>query len=79
MAKTTISNNAWKDYVKRLLQAELKKNGVNYQELAKRLERIGIDEKPENINTKINRGAFRASFLIQCLKACGCRDLNIEI
>lgn len=79
MAETVITNNQWKGYVKRLLKAELEKNGVNYQELAKRLAQIGLDEKPENINTKINRGTFRASFLIQCLKACGCRDLNIEI
>lgn len=79
MAKPTTTNMNWGKYVKRLLQVELKKKGISYQELSKKLAQIDIKEKPENINTKINRGTFRASFFIQCLKAIGCRDLNIEL
>jgi len=69
----------WEDYVKRLLQVELTKKGMKYPDLAKKLSEIGIDEKPENINNKINRGSFRAVFLIQCLKAIGCKSLPIEL
>lgn len=75
----TNKNTDWEDYVKRLLQVELTKKGMKYPDLAKRLAEIGIEEKPENINNKINRGSFRAVFLIQCLKAIGCQSLPIEL
>jgi hypothetical protein len=66
------------DRVKRLLKAELKRRGVTYQELAKRLEAAGVHESPQNIANKISRGGFSAVFLVQCLDAIGCKTLNLE-
>ncbi len=79
MAKLTTDATDWEERVKRLLRAELARKGVKYPELSKYLARIGIEESAAAINTKINRGTFRAYFLIQCLTAIGCKKLDIEL
>jgi hypothetical protein len=43
-----------------------------------KLGEMGIRETPENIANKISRGGFTAVFFIQCLRAIGVRQLNIE-
>ncbi|MBF0306743.1 MAG: hypothetical protein HQL41_13955 [Alphaproteobacteria bacterium] len=63
--------------VKGLLKAELKRRGLTYDELARRLTERGFPESPENIANKISRGKFTAVFFLQCLDAAGVRDLRI--
>ena len=46
----------WQAKVKGLLKAELKRRNLTYQELAGRLEEIGVHETPRNIANKISRG-----------------------
>lgn len=67
----------WSEQVKRLLKAELKRQGVTYEELAKRLTSMGIPESAANIANKISRGGFSAVFLVQCLEAIGTRALAV--
>jgi len=68
----------WERDVKGILKSELARREMSYEELCKKLEVIGVNEKPENVNNKINRGTFSAIFLIQCLKAIGCENLKID-
>ncbi len=68
----------WQNRVKNLLKAELKRRGVSYKQLAERLEAMGIHETERNINNKISRGGFTATFFIQCLVAIGCHTLHLE-
>ena len=68
----------WQDRVKGILKAELKRRNVSYKQLAERLEAMGIHETERNINNKISRGGFTATFFIQCLKAVGCTTLHLE-
>ena len=68
----------WEKEIKGILKSELARRGMTYDELCKKLEGIGVSEKPENINNKINRGTFSAIFLVQCLKAIGCENLKID-
>ena len=70
--------NNWKNISKGILKSELKKRGLTYNELTDKLKNIGIIEKVENIDTKINRGTFSATFFLQCLKAIDCKKLNLE-
>lgn len=63
---------------KGMLKAELKRRGLTYDELARRLTERGFPESPENIANKISRGKFTAVFFLQCLDAVGVRDLRIE-
>ena len=68
----------WQDRVKGILKAELKRRNVSYRQLAEKLEALGIHETERNINNKISRGGFTATFFVQCLLAVGCHTLRLE-
>ena len=68
----------WQDRVKGILKAELKRRNVSYKQLAERLEATGIHETERNINNKISRGGFSATFFVQCLTVIGCHTLHLE-
>lgn len=68
----------WNDHSKRLLKAELIKRGISHEELATRLQEIGMNETKSSIDSKISRGTFSASFLMQCLHVIGCNNFAIE-
>ena len=68
----------WNEHSKRLLKAELIKRGISNEELASRLQRIGLNETKASIDSKICRGTFSASFLMQCLHVIGCNYFTIE-
>jgi len=73
-----VPDKEWQDRVKNMLKAELKRRGISYKELATRLEDMGIHETERNINNKISRGGFSATFFVQCLIAIGCTTLHLE-
>lgn len=63
---------------KRYLKAELKRAGVGYGELARRLSEMGLPETEGSITVKINRGGFPAWFLVASLEAIGCSSLRLD-
>jgi hypothetical protein len=63
---------------KRYLKAELKRAGVGYAELARRLSDKGLPETEGSITVKINRGGFPAWFLIAALEAIGASSLRLS-
>jgi hypothetical protein len=68
----------WQARVKGLLKAEMKRRNLSYDQLASRLEEIGISTTAPILRTKVSRGGFSAVFFVQCLKAIGCRSLSLE-
>lgn len=52
----------------RFLKAEMKRAGVTYPELAKRLEGHGLQETEASIASKLFRGTFAATFLLAALE-----------
>ena len=68
----------WAERAKRLLKAELKRADVTYEELASRLCAMDLEETKASIASKLNRGAFPATFLLASLKAIGKTTLNLE-
>ncbi len=74
----TASSQQWADRAKRYLKAELKRAGVGYAELARRLTEMGLPETEGSITVKINRGAFPAWFLIAALEAIGATSLRLS-
>jgi hypothetical protein len=62
---------------KRYLQAELKREGVTYEELAHRLSEIGWKETKGSIAAKISRGGFPAAFFVAAMKALGRENVNL--
>lgn len=45
---------------------------------AKPENEIGVEETKAGIDSKISRGSFRATFLLQCLTVIGCQKIEIE-
>ena len=68
----------WDDKAKRLLKSELVKRGVSNADLVLMLNEIGVEETKASIDSKISRGSFSATFLLQCLTVIGCHKLDIE-
>lgn len=68
----------WDDKAKRLLKSEMVKRGFTNADLVGLLNEIGVEETKASIDSKISRGSFSATFLLQCLSVIGCHKLEIE-
>jgi hypothetical protein len=69
----------WNSKVKRLLKSELVKRGITNENLVAMLDNIGVHETKASVDSKISRGTFGATFLIQCLQAIGCKNFVPEV
>ena len=63
--------------VKGILKAELKRRGLTYSDLVSLLAARGVVETEANLRNKISRGAFTATFFVECLVAIGCEQILI--
>lgn len=63
---------------KTLLKIELLKAGLSVEDLQKLLKAKGHNYTLSSLNSKISRGAFSATFLLQCLEAMGHLNINIK-
>jgi hypothetical protein len=68
----------WTHRSKRFLQAELKRRGVTYADLARRLTDMGLPETEGSITVKINRGTFPVWFFLAALNVIGCPQVRLE-
>jgi len=68
----------WNERASRYLKAELKRQGVTYDDLAARLNAIGFQETKASISNKISRGAFTAAFFLASLSVTGVNVVRIE-
>lgn len=66
------------DRTARYLKAELKRAGVTYAELAKRLEAHGLKETESSIANKLSRGTIAATFLLATLAALEMEGMRLE-
>lgn len=62
----------------RYLKAQMKRAGVTYSELAKRLEAHGFHETEASITSKLARGTFAATFFLACLAALELEGVRLE-
>ncbi len=67
----------WNERASRYLKAELKRQGVTYDDLATRLNAIGFQETKASISNKISRGAFTAAFFLASLNVAGVQTLHV--
>ena len=56
----------WENRAANALKAELKKANLTYDELALRLNAIGVPETNASIRNKLSRGKFSFLFVLQC-------------
>ena len=61
----------------RYLKAEMKRAGVTYSELARRLEAHGLQETEASITSKLARGTFAATFMLGVLAALEMEGLDL--
>ena len=55
----------WNCVASRLVKAELQKRGIKYAELSSMLAEMGIQQSPANLRSKLSKGVFSASLLLQ--------------
>lgn len=53
----------------RFLKAEMKRSGVTYAEMARRLKDHGLKETEASITSKLARGTFAATFMLAAVAA----------
>ena len=69
-ARKTIPINAeYEEKAKALLRFSMSQKSVSVEELALRLNAMGIEISPGGLANKISRGGFGSSFLLQCMDA----------
>jgi hypothetical protein len=73
-----VTEAQWTEKASRFLKAELKRAGVDYEELAIRLTNTGMAETKASVANKLSRGTFQAAFLLASLKAIGCASMRLE-
>ena len=66
------------DKTARFIKAEMKRAGVTYAELAKRLEAHGLKELEASIANKLSRGTIAATFLLATLAALELEGIRLE-
>jgi Domain of unknown function (DUF6471) len=62
----------------RYIKAEMKRAGVTYAELAKRLESHGLRETEASIANKFSRGTIAATLLLATLAALGLPGIQLD-
>ena len=67
----------WGQKASRFIKAELKRSGVGYKELAKRLNEHGLQETETSITGKLARGTFAASFFLSVLTVLELEGLQL--
>jgi len=73
-----MDNKDWNTKAKNMIKAELSKRGIDYIELAEKLNEIGIEETQMNIANKINRGTFNFTFALQIFKVLNMDTLRLK-
>lgn len=68
----------WAERIKRLLKAELKRADITYEELARRMSRMGVGETKASVASKLSRGGFRATFFLAAMKAIGVGQVRLR-
>jgi hypothetical protein len=71
------AHDEWAHRAARFLKAELKRAGVTYDDLARRLADLGIVETRGAVAAKVNRGVYPAWFLFAAMKAIGRETVNL--
>jgi hypothetical protein len=64
--------------IRQFLKAELKRRSVTYEELARRLNRLGAHETKASVANKISRGQFSAIFFVDTLRAIGIDKVDLD-
>jgi Domain of unknown function (DUF6471) len=68
----------WAKIVSKILKTELAKRDMGYSELVERLKSLDVHVKVEDVRGRVSRGNFSAMLFVQCLRAIGVKNLQLE-
>jgi len=74
----TDKEKEWAGKVSRFIKAELKRAGISYKELARRLNEHGLQETEDSITSKLGRGTFAVTFLLATLTVLEMEGVRLE-
>lgn len=63
---------------KRILKMEMLRRNISTEKLQQLLSERGHSYSLSSINSKISRGTFSASFMIECLEAMKCGKIELN-
>jgi len=66
------------EWVRILIQIEMKKRGLTYRDLAQKFTDFEMEENERNLRNKIARGTFSASFFLLCMLIMKVRILKLD-
>ena len=67
----------WEKRAWKILRTQMRGKKIPYAELSYRLKVVGINERPDQINRKVNRKKFSAGFFLACLSMMEVESLPI--
>jgi hypothetical protein len=65
-------------YIQGVIRAEKARHNLTYEDLSARLARVGIEQSPTNLSTKIARGDMSAQLFIGLLKVLEVKSLALD-
>jgi hypothetical protein len=68
----------WAKIVSKILKTELAKRDMGYSKLVERLDSLDVHMKVEDVRGRVSRGNFSAMLFVQCLRAIGVKNLQLE-
>lgn len=68
----------WPTACSRLLKAEIARTDITLAKLAKRLQRLGVEETETTLKNKLYRGTFSMVFFVQCMRALGQGPVDVN-
>jgi hypothetical protein len=78
MTGLTDREKEWALKASRFIKAEVKRAGITYAELAKRLNEHGMEETEGSIGAKLARGTFAVTFWLACLAVLELGETTLE-
>lgn len=73
-----MSSVDWPTACARLLKAEIARADITLARLARRLNRLGIEETEVSLKNKLYRGTFSMVFFVQCMRALGHAQVDVS-
>lgn len=77
MPGITEREKEWATKASRFIKAELKRAGITYAELAKRLNEHGMEETEGSVGAKLARGTFSVTFFLAVLTVLGIEAITL--
>lgn len=73
-----LTDEEWNQLASQTIKSELTKRGMKYHDLARHLKLMGVDETQASIASKMSRGTFSFTFVLQVMTVLGIERLDLR-